>query len=185
MYSHNLAKQMKVRIGALTSIMVLLWCGSSGSTSSAQETSDLDGRKFGDWVVRCQGDTEQGGRRCVLTQSVRLKKTEKKQPVLSTTVGYFGKSRRRGVFFTLPLGLFLPAGVMLEVDGRDDLKRLPYQVCNSQGCRASLALDDRWLAIFERGLKGTLTVRTLRGKDVAIPLSLKGFTKGIKAITAR
>ena len=172
---------MKIPIGALTSIMILLWCA---SVSSAQKATDLDGQKFGDWVVRCQVDTEKGGRRCVLAQAVRVKEIEKKHWVMSTAVVYFGKSRRLGVFFTLPLGLFLPAGVMLEVDGRDDLKRLPYQVCNSQGCRASLALDDRWLAIFERGLKGTVTVRTLRGKDVVIPLSLKGFTKGVKAIGA-
>ena len=104
---------------------------------------------------------------------------------MSTAVGYFGKNRRLGVFFTLPLGLFLPAGVTLEVASRDAIKRLPYQLCNRQGCRASLALDDRWLAHFKRGFRATVTVRTLRGKDVAIPLSLKGFTKGVKAIGAR
>ena len=173
---------MKIRIRALTSIIVLLCCG---STSSAQNATDRDGQRFGDWVVRCQVDTEKGSRRCVLSQSIRLKEIEKKQRVMSTAVGYFGKSRRLGVFFTLPLGLFLPAGVTLEVASRDAIKRLPYQLCNRHGCRASLALDDRWLGHFKRGLKGTVTVRTVRGKNVAIPLSLKGFTKGVKAIGAR
>ncbi len=109
---------MKIRIWAFTSIMVLLWCGSA---SSARNATDRDGQRFGDWVVRCQDDTEKGGRRCALVQAVRLKEIGKKHRVMSTAVGYFGKSRRLGVFFTLPLGLFLPAGVMLEVDGRDAL----------------------------------------------------------------
>ena len=172
---------MKVGIWALTSIVVLLWCG---STSSAQNVTVRDGQKFGYWVVSCQADTEKGGRRCVLIQSVRVIEIERKHQLMSTSVGYFGKDRRLGVFFTLPLGLYLPAGVTFKVDGSDDIKRLPYQLCNRNGCRASFPLDDRWLALFKHGLKGTVTVRTLRDKDLAIPLSLKGFTKGVKAIGA-
>ena len=103
---------------------------------------------------------------------------------MSTAVGYYGKDRRLGVFFTVPLGLFLPAGLTLKVDGRDDIKRLQYQICTRDGCRAGFPLDDRWLALFRGGLNGTVTVRTLRGNNVTMPLSLKGFTKGVQAIGA-
>ncbi len=170
---------MKIRIWTLTSIMVLLSCVSA---SSAQEATDRDRQSFGDWTVRCQGDTEKGNRRCVLVQSAHRNENDKKQQVMLTAVGYFSKDQRLGVLFTVPLGLFLPAGLMLKVDGHDDIKRLPYQICNRDGCRAGFPLNDRWLALFKRGLKGTVTLRTMRGKSVTIPLSLKGFTEGVKAI---
>ena len=44
--------------------------------------------------------------------------------------------------------------------------------------------DDKWLARFKAGLKASVTVLTRTGKEVTVPVSLKGFTKGLRAIDA-
>ncbi len=120
----------------------------------------------------------------MLVQEASLKVNEKVQRIMSTAIGHFGKDRRLSVLFTVPLGVFLPAGLRLKVDGHDDTKRLPYQFCNRDGCRAGFVLDEPWFGLFKGGLKATVTVRMPGGKDVTVPLSLKGFTKGVEAIGA-
>ena len=158
-------------------IMLLL---SSVSTSSAQDATWHDGQRFSDWLVRCQDDTANDGRRCILVQEASLKVNEKAQRIMSTAIGHFGKDRRLSVLFTVPLGTFLPAGLMLKVDGHDETKRLGYQFCGRDGCRARFVLDTRWFALFKGGLGATVTMRMRGGKDVTVPLSLNGFTKGVE-----
>lgn len=155
-------------------------------SSQASTTAAPPAERFGDWFRRCQKNPADGRKLCVLLQEASSKKADKDKPqrIMSTVVGKFGTERRLGLLFTLPLGVRLPAGLVLKVDGSDDISRIPYQFCNRNGCRAAFLFDDKWLARFKAGLKASVTVRTQAGKEVTVPVSLKGFTKGISVIEA-
>lgn len=155
--------------------------GAQASTTAAPQAE-----RIGDWFRRCQDSPADGRRLCVLVQEASSKnaKNDKHRRIMSTVVGRFGKDRRLGVMFTLPLGVRLPPGVVLKVDGNKDVGRLPYQFCNRNGCRVVFLFDDKWLARFKAGLKASVTVLTRTGKEVTVPVSLKGFTKGLRAIDA-
>lgn len=79
---------------------------------------------------------------------------------------------------TTPLGVFLPAGVGVEIDGAA-IGRLGYEVCTPPGvCTATTFLNDDLLKKFKGGAAAKLYLKDMRGRDSIFDLSLKGFTKG-------
>lgn len=151
-------------------------------TAAGQARSAEDGQKFSDWTVKCRDHDSGTGPMCVLTQILKRKNGEETQRMMSTVVGRFGPNAEPGMLISVPLGVFLPAGSVIEVEGRTDSKRLDFQFCSRAGCRVILKLDRQWLDLFRAGTRASVTVNDRRRRPVKMPLSLNGFTKGTEAI---
>ena len=98
-------------------------------------------KKFGDWTRQCEvrpGVTEQ---KCFLTQTAVQTKEGRKLALLGITVGYFGREKRLGIIFRVPLalGVFLPTGFKYNVPGIDPVP-VGVQFCLAQGCSAHSCL---------------------------------------------
>jgi invasion protein IalB len=70
-----------------------------------------------------------------------------------------------------PLGVILPPGISLSVDGGKSTQ-LPFQRCSAQGCDADATLDKTALDIFLKGkvLLAHYTVNDKQGFDISIKL---------------
>ena len=83
---------------------------------------------------------------------------------------------------TAPLGVYLPFGVGVEIDGAA-IGRLGYEVCAPPGvCTATTFMDDELLGKFKAGGASKLYIKDIRGRDSVFDLSLKGFTKAFEEL---
>ena len=118
----------------------------------------------------------------LVQQLVRKEKEgEGQQRVMLVEVGYPPKGDQSLIIFTLPLGISLPQGVSLQVD-EGEAKRFPIELCLRDGCRAVLPLGDELASSFKSGTQGKVTFQDPNRNPITLPVSLKGFTAGYKAL---
>ena len=134
--------------------------------------------KFKDWASRCE-KTKDRGSLCYIFQNLLLKTS--KQRLLYVAIGYFGRKQAPMAVFTLPLGVSLPGGVSLKIDKRKKI-RIRYERCDKSGCLAPLVLNDQHLKALQSGLKARVGFFDSSGREIAIPVSLLGFTAGFKSL---
>jgi invasion protein IalB len=140
--------------------------------------ADPDTLHFEDWAVRCEQLDDVPQKTCILFQRVAM---DGGQTVLSVTVAYPANSENAAIVFRLPLGIFLPAGALLQIDEENRIK-LVVQRCDQRGCWAPLKLDDDTVGLFKKGREARVAFKDTAGKTIAVPLSLKGFTAGFDEI---
>ena len=83
-------------------------------------------------------------------------------------------SGKSTVIANIPLGLFIPAGVTVDVDGTLPQK-LELQTCDRNGCYASGALPANVIAAMGKGKKLNVVFQSLSKQPVTLPMSLAGF----------
>ncbi len=81
----------------------------------------------------------------------------------------------------LPLNMFLPAGVNVDVDG-DMSQNHPFQTCNANGCYVGFTVTETVLKQMLSGGKLNITFQYLDKKPVTLPMSLEGFTEAYNRI---
>ncbi len=135
-------------------------------------------RKFKDWAVRCEQRDDTATTTCILSQRVAL---DSGQTVMSVTIAYLPDADDAAAVFRLPLGIFLPAGAVVEVDKTDQI-RLVIQRCDQRGCWAPLKLDGKTIKLFKKGREARVGFKDTNGKTIAVPLSLQGFTAGFDEV---
>ena len=145
--------------------------------SQSLSAAPQDGKLFKDWITRCAPPEE--GQQCYMEQNIVAGK-EKKLRLLTVQVGYF--EQKRIANFILPLGVLLQQGVALEIDGFKFSNRTPYTFCNQAGCSASVELDDKMVSLLKKGRQLTTTIFNPGGEEMAIPVSLKGFTPAFDSL---
>lgn len=136
------------------------------------------GKIFGDWRVRCNSAAGAPSK-CQMFQNVVVKETG--QPVLQAVVGYIENVAPPVGVFTLPLGVYLPPGLTLQVD-KGQTYEMAIEMCGRNGCRVRFSIDDALLGTFKAGSIAEVAFHSGNRKPVKIPLSLKGFTAALGQI---
>ena len=96
---------------------------------------DLTERQFQDWVLRC-GKSQQGPEVCEMQQQ----RTDKEgRTVMAVAVGTVPGQSDLGLLIILPLGIALPPGVTLQIDGGGEVP-LVVDRCERQGCRIEMLI---------------------------------------------
>lgn len=151
-----------------------------GSVASAASAAGKDGEVFDDWSVRCAESPQNvaaGG--CVIVQSVINNETQK--PVMQIAIGFLPESREPAAVITLPLGVRLIPGVLIQIDESEPAK-LPFERCLPEGCKVQFRLAEEKVAAFKAGVGGKIAFQNGAGRNITLPFSLKGFTKALAAI---
>jgi len=132
-----------------------------------------------DWKLVCgtPANNPTAPERCNLVQIISAEETG--QRVLRVEVARGPQAIL--IAFTAPLGIFLPKGMEISVDG-GPTSAFAVEICQPQGCSAALKLEGELLSKMKKGTKATLTIYDPRLKPLAIPVSLSGFTKGISKV---
>ena len=92
-----------------------------------------------------------------------------------------------GLLILLPLGILLPAGVTMQIDGGAEL---PHQVerCERQGCRIERVLEPDLLNRLKAGTKATVFFQAVdpqgERQRLGVPISLLGFTAALNEVTS-
>ena len=146
-------------------------------SSQTQQKPKINVKHVQDWDVRCAAGSQ---KRCEMTQTVNRKKDNK--PMMRVVVGYPPQSQQPVAIFDLPLGMRLPPGVKLSVDGNKPVS-FPVQLCVQQGCRADLPLKSSVLSQLRAGHTATVTIHDPRGKAMNLDISLMGFTNALNQVS--
>ncbi len=131
-----------------------------------------------DWQSMCV--TEAQLTTCEISQTLQVESEGQTAVAMRATLS---KPQDEVVMeIALPLGLFLPSGVVLKVDGSEEIT-LPYTICIAQGCAAITALDATVLGKLRAG--GAMRVGFQPfGQDQAVVLdvSLRGISSALRIL---
>ncbi len=132
----------------------------------------------GSWQIRCDNKSGPGVDICALMQSV----TAKNNPNIGITVILQKHKKNKTILrVQAPLGVLLPGGLGLKVDGKD-MGRTTFLRCLPSGCLADVPLEKKILKLFKSGKRATFVVFETPKKGIGLPVSLTGFTAGFKAL---
>lgn len=175
---------MKTRTLAVAALISGALAISAAPTTAAAQTAQpkkaseaKPGQQIGDWTYKCEklSKTETA---CGIIQRVADRGT--KREVLGVTVRAIGdKNRELAMVVTVPLGTFLGTGIAGKVD---DNKQFSFhlQSCTVNGCQAAIVLKGQLLDEMKKGKRFIVGFKAHPGpKNIIIPVSLKGFDKGL------
>ena len=117
---------------------------------------DMTEREFQDWILRC-GRSEQGPEICEMQQE---QTDDDGRPVMVVAVGTLPGTSNVGLLVMLPLGILLPAGVALQVDGGAEVP-LEVQRCERAGCRIEKLVEPELLNRLKAGREATVFFEAL------------------------
>lgn len=139
--------------------------------------------EFGDWSLRCLRVPE-GDDPCQLYQ---LLYDEEGNTVAEINLFPLppGGQAAAGANIVAPLETLLTEGLRLSVDGANE-RRYPFTFCNRAGCVARVGFTNAEVEQFKRGRAARLVIVPAAAPDqeVALTVSLTGFTAGFNANTA-
>lgn len=136
----------------------------------------------GAWEVRCSIDKPDA---CIMTQ---VGNREDGKPVLRVAVrktdgakGPNGEPIAAVIQIDAPVGVLLPAGVEVKIDGRE-IGRAAYQVCDSRACIASEPVPADFVNQMKNGAKAVMSIMAVNGEKANVDISLSGFTKSFNSL---
>ncbi len=92
-----------------------------------------------------------------------------------------GKVKGHMVNLRAPLGVFLPTGIALEVDGKA-VTRVPFSRCNQIFCESTGQARKETLAKLKKGKKAKFIMYAAPGVGLPVELDLKGFSAALKKV---
>jgi len=158
-------------------VIVMLCC-----TYSAAAQKNIDGKveaQFGDWQLVCKAPPPGSKHRvCALVQSV----TAEDRNNVGLTV-YFQKfsNGTRVLRVFAPLGVLLPPGLGLKIDGKD-VGHAPFLRCHSFACYAQVVVQDDLVRKLSSGKTAVFIIFQTEEAGIGIPISLAGFKSGLSRL---
>ncbi len=107
--------------------------------------------------------------------------TKTGQLVASVNVKLPAETRQPVMMIQLPVGLFLPAGVNLQID-EGKPQPLAIQTCDLKGCYAATTLSPDLLGSMKSGKRFAVVFQNLSKENVTLAFGLSGFGDGYDKI---
>jgi invasion protein IalB len=131
------------------------------------------------WSSQCNAEGRSETLDCAVTH--RLFITNTGQLIGSVTIRMPGDTKEPVMMIQTPIGLFLPAGVSIDVDEKKP-QRLELQTCDGNGCYAGSPVSDDFLASMLKGQKFNIKFQGLKEQEIKLQLSLVGFAAAFDKI---
>lgn len=147
--------------------------------ATAASAEPTDGQTYTDWTVKCETAPGAQSEQCFMFQNRVLRDTGKR--ILHTSVGYLPGQSEPVMLLTTPLGVSLPHGLVLWLDD-EVLAEVPFQVCQTQGCRGGLKLEGALLERLRAGGTARVVFHDAQRREVDLPVSLAGFSEALAAL---
>jgi invasion protein IalB len=133
----------------------------------------------GGWVSKCVSESRQSPVDCSIEQTVVLTNTG--QLVASVLVRVPTDTRQPVMMIQVPVGLYLPAGLSLQIDD-GKAQPVPLQTCDLKGCYAGMQVGPELIAALKAGKRLTMTFQNMAKTNVAVPLALDNFADAYQKI---
>ncbi len=135
--------------------------------------------QHGDWQVVCKPPPVGAKSEvCALVQSV----TAEDRNNVGLTI-YFQKfsNGMKVLRVFAPLGILLPPGIGLKVDGVD-IGHAPFLRCHTFACYAQVTVDDKLVEQLKSGKTAIFIIFQSEEAGIGIPISLAGFGDGLTVL---
>jgi invasion protein IalB len=140
--------------------------------------------KHGEWQVQCSEVTEEGNttRNCGMVQQTRSEKNERVG--LSVIVSKVKRGDKTAVFMRVmaPIGVYLPTGIPIEIDGTALPARMVFTRCVPPICEAMGEASPESLGRFKKGGAATFYLYDRPGNGYPLKISLEGFAKALSEL---
>lgn len=158
----------------LTTMTILLCTLVFGMPAMAQSGGKAKS-KHGAWSIICDVPAGASSEQCALMQNVVA--DDRPEVGLSVVVLKTADNKARILRVLAPLGVILPNGLGLNIDGKD-LGRAYFVRCMGDGCYAEVILKDELLATMQSGTNATFIIFASPEEGIGIPVDLNGFKDG-------
>ncbi|KAB0679586.1 invasion associated locus B family protein [Aureimonas leprariae] len=135
--------------------------------------------QHGAWNVVCDRPAGAPADQCALLQNVVAE--DRPEVGLSVVALKTADKKARILRILAPLGILLPNGLGLYVDGKN-IGRAQFVRCFNDGCYAEVILADELLNTLSTGKSATFIVFQTPEQGIGIPVDLNGFGDGFKAL---
>ncbi len=159
----------------------------TGKPAAAAPPAAATVATHGAWQIQCSaaaGSGDQAGKKaCGMVQVTR---SEKNPKVALSLVIIKARQGDKDVFMMrvmAPIGVYLPTGVALEVDGAA-VGRVPFTRCRPQICEALAEASPETLEKMKKGTAANFIVYEAPGLGVPMKISLEGFSAGLENLTS-
>lgn len=165
---------------ALVAALAAFGLSLAAGAASAQEQQYGDVRgTHGAWSTVCGKPPGAPDEQCALMQLVVAK--DQPEVALSVVVLKTADKKARILKVLAPLGVLLPKGLGLYVDGKD-IGRAYFVFCYSDGCYVEVTIDDELMKSLRNGKSAVFTVFKTPEAGIGIPVDLNGFGEGFDAL---
>lgn len=133
----------------------------------------------GAWSVICDVPAGASGEQCALMQNVVAE--DRPEVGLSVVILRTADNKAEILRVLAPLGVLLPNGLGLNVDGKD-IGRAYFVRCYQDGCYAEVILEPSLIDTLKSGTSATFIVFQTPEEGIGIPVDLTGFSDGFAAL---
>ena len=154
----------------------------AGSWSLMSTTSFAQGAvksSHGAWSMVCETPPGAASEQCALMQNVVAQ--DRSEVGLSVVILRTADGKSEIMRVLAPLGVLLPNGLGLNVDGKD-IGRAYFVRCFQDGCYAEVILEGQLLEDLKKGTTATFIVFQTPEEGIGIPVDLSGFSDGYAKI---
>ncbi|MEC9369626.1 MAG: invasion associated locus B family protein [Pseudomonadota bacterium] len=139
-------------------------------------------QKFGSWELRCATPPGASNEICLLVQDV----TDAERPNVALNIVFLQAPENKGLLMRVvaPVGVLLPYGLRMAVDGKD-FGKIPYLKCSvvgGRGCIAETLLQTEIVDKLKTGKEAWFTIFHTPELGIAIPVSLAGLGEGLAKV---
>ena len=139
----------------------------------------------GKWKVQCETvpaiEGQPAGRQCGMIQVTQSEKNAKATLTLVIVRTMQGDKAIYNMRVIAPIGVFLPTGVALEIDG-NAVGRVPFTRCMPQICMAFAEASPDTLSKLKKGKLANFIIYEAPGIGLPMKLSLEGFSASLAAL---
>jgi invasion protein IalB len=146
--------------------------------AQALAQGEVKGR-YGDWELRCDTPPGAQNEQCVVMQYVTAE--DRENVGLSVVVMKTADKEARILRVLAPLGVLLPKGLGLRIDGAD-MGTAGFLKCVQNGCFSEVLLDDELIGKLRDGKEAMFIIFTTPEEGIGVPISLNGFGEGYDAL---
>ena len=161
--------------------------GKTGLPGQQQPQSEIVAT-HGSWKIECETPPPQEGaavapkKQCGMTQTAFSEKNKKIGIKLVVVRGKQDGKDVTKLRVLAPIGVYLPTGVALEIDGAA-VSRVPFTICIPSSCIAIADAQPKTLDKLKKGTKANFIVYLGPGAGFPITISLEGFAAGLGALS--
>jgi invasion protein IalB len=145
----------------------------------------------GAWQVQCgsaqaaDGSPDPAGKKqCGMVQITKSEKNEKIGLSLIIVKAKQGEKDVLMMRVLAPIGVYLPTGVALEIDGAA-VGRVPFTRCRPQICEAFAEASPETLAKMKKGTAANFIIYEAPGLGIPMKISLAGFGASLTALNSQ
>jgi invasion protein IalB len=134
----------------------------------------------GAWSVQCtEAPGGQGAKTCGMIQNVKSEKNE--NVAISIVVSRVKRDGKASTFMRIlaPIGVYLPTGIPVEIDGAALPNRMQFSRCLPRICEAFGEASPESLAKLKKGTGAIFYLYDRPGSSFPMKVSLEGFGAGL------